>query len=52
MTDYEQFLLNKESITEAFQDAIMKTLSTMTTNEIKQLDWFSYSHVGKGNAKI
>lgn len=41
MTDYEHFLKHKEGLTKALEDAILATLSTMTSDEIKQVSWFN-----------
>jgi hypothetical protein len=40
---YQDYLDNKEAIAKAFYDAIYSALNDMTTEEIKQISWFTVS---------
>ena len=52
MGDYENFLKHKEALTKALEVAILTTLNNMTSEEIKQLDWFNYNPIGNKDAKV
>ena len=39
---YQQFVEEKPKLIAALEKAFFETLSNMTIDEIKQLDWFTY----------